>query len=307
MLPHDGRRQDLPDAPGEVCLRLARREPFAAGPLLQFLADRAVPGVEDVVDGTYRRSLRLPGGYGVVELRPEPGYVACLLRVSDPHDLSAAVARCRHLFDLEADPVAIDALLGTDPLLRPLVATQPGMRVAGHVDGGELAARAVLGQQVSVAGARTAAARLVERLGDPLPVSDGTLTHLFPSPAAVAEATDADLPMPASRRRALRAVSAAVAAGDLVIDIATDRDQLTASLVAFPGIGPWTAAYIVMRGTGDPDAFMPSDLGVRHALERLGLPADPAAASRLAERWRPWRAYAMQHLWASLSPSAPLR
>lgn len=291
---------------GEVTLRLTHREPFAAAPLLRFLADRAVPGVEDVVDGTYRRSLRLPKGHGVIELRPEAGHVACRLRLSDPSDLAAAVTRCRRLLNLDADPVAIDGMLGADPLLGPLVAATPGIRVAGHVDGGELAARAVLGQQVSVAGARTTAARLVQRLGEPLPSVDGTLTHLFPDPAAIAEATDADLPMPGSRRRALRSVSSAVAAGDIVIDAGTDRDQLASSLVALPGIGPWTAAYIVMRGTGDPDAFMPTDLGVRHALVRLGQPADPGAASRLAERWRPWRAYALQHLWASLAaPATP--
>jgi AraC family transcriptional regulator of adaptative response / DNA-3-methyladenine glycosylase II len=224
-----------------------------------------------------------------------------MLRLSDWRDLATAVQRCRLLLDLDADPIAVDGLLGTDPLLAPFVATAPGRRVPGHVDGAELAARAVLGQQVSVAAARTAAARLVQRLGERLPVADGSLTHLFPEPAAIAEAADDALPMPTSRRRALRALSAALAAGDIVIDSGADRHELSASLRALPGIGPWTAAYTVLRGTGDPDVFLEGDLGVRRALERLGQPADPRSAARRAERWRPWRAYALQHLWGSLS------
>ncbi len=288
--------------PGSIALRLPYRPPFAGAALVDFLAERAVPGIEEVREGAYRRSLRLPNGTGVVELTPAEGYVACVLRLADLRDLGAAVQRCRRLLDLDADPVAVDAELGSDALLAPLVAAAPGRRVPGHVDGSELAVRAVLGQQVSVAGARTLAGRLVARFGAELPTEDGRLTHVFPEPVVLAEAPDADLAMPASRRRALRSLTRALADQEIVIDAGTDRAELEARLLALPGIGPWTAGYIALRGTGDPDAFLPSDLGVRHALEQLGQAADPAAATSRAERWRPWRAYALQHLWASLTP-----
>ena len=256
----------------------------------------------------YRRTLRLPHGVGVIEVRPADDHVAVVLRVTDPRDEPAALERGRWVLDLDIDPAVIDAALASDPLLAPLVAACPGRRVPGHVDGAELAVRAVLGQQVSVAGARTTTRQLVARLGERLPSPDGGLTHLFPTPAALAAATDDDLPMPASRRRALRTLTAALAAGEVVISPSADRAELDAQLQALPGIGPWTAAYIRLRATGDPDVFLPSDLGVRHALERQGQPGDPRSAARLAERWRPWRSYAPLHLWGTLGePSAPLR
>ena len=287
--------------------RLPLRVPYAGRPLLEFLGQRAVAGIEEVVDGAYRRTLRLPHGIGVLEVRPADDHVAAVVRVTDPGDEPAALERCRWLLDLDHDPAVIDAALGSDPLLAPLVAACPGRRVPGHVDGGELAVRTVLGQQVSVAGARTTTSRLVAQLGERLPSPDGGLTHLFPTPAALATAPDADLPMPASRRRALRSLAAALAAGALVISPSADRAELDAQLRALPGIGPWTAAYIRLRATGDPDVFLPSDLGVRRALERQGQPGDPRSATHLAERWRPWRSYALVHLWGTLGePSARL-
>lgn len=288
-------------AAGHICLRLAVRPPFDGAGLLHFLRDRCVSGVEEVVGGTYRRTLRLPHGQGIVALTPTPDHVHCDLQLADPRDLAAAVQRCRRLFDLDADPVSIAEALGADPVLQPLVEKYPGRRSPGHVDGAELAVRAVLGQQVSVAGARTQLGRLTARLGETLTLSDDTLAFLFPTAEAIAAGDRSLLAMPATRCRALVGLCASLASGALSIDPGVDRDQLDAALVSLPGIGPWTAAYVRMRALGDPDVFMPSDLGVRHALERLDQPGDPKSADRLAHVWRPWRSYALALLWASLS------
>jgi AraC family transcriptional regulator of adaptative response / DNA-3-methyladenine glycosylase II len=286
-------------ASGDLTLRLAVREPFDGPALLDFLAVRAVPGVEEVVGGTYRRTLDLPHGPGVVALTPEPAAVRCALRLHDLADLPVAVERCRRLLDLDADPLAVLDALGDDPVVGPLVRKRPGLRVPGHVSGAELAVRAVLGQQVSVAGARTLAGRLVAAYGTPLPVPDGSLTHLFPSAAALATASP--LPLPAARATALTTLAAAVASGALDVDRGVDRAAVSAALLALPGIGPWTASYVALRALGDPDAFLPTDLGVRHAVAALAPGLAPAA---LAEAWRPWRSYALMHLWTSLGANA---
>jgi AraC family transcriptional regulator, regulatory protein of adaptative response / DNA-3-methyladenine glycosylase II len=287
-------------SPGHVRLRLAFRAPLDADGLLSFFALRCVTGVEEVIGGTYRRTLRLPHGDGIVALTPHADHVACDVQLADARDLAAAVQRSRRLFDLDADPVSIAETFATDPLLSPLAAAFPGRRSPGHVDGAELAVRAVLGQQVSVAGARTQAGRLVARLGTSLSIADATLTHVFPCAEAIAASDPALLGMPTARARALLGMMAAIADRRVVIDAGVDREQLAASLVALPGIGPWTAAYVRMRALGDPDVFLPTDLGVRHALERLGHPGDPRSAASLAERWRPYRSYALSLLWASL-------
>jgi AraC family transcriptional regulator of adaptative response / DNA-3-methyladenine glycosylase II len=168
--------------------------------------------------------------------------------------------------------------------------------------------RAVIGQQVSVSGARTVAGRLVHAAGDALPEPDGAVTHLFPTPEALADLAARDpaaFAMPAGRRRALHALSEAVAGGSVVIDPGADPVELRRSLVALPGIGPWTAEYVAMRALRDPDAFMPTDLGIRRAAAGLGLPDDPARLAQLTEGWRPWRSYAMAHLWAMPQASTP--
>ena len=285
--------------PGLLHLRLPYRPPFDAVSLLRFLGERAVAGIEEWDDGVYRRSVRLPHGSAVVELEPAAGHVSCRMRLDDVRDLAAAVQRCRRLLDLDADPAAVDAALGADRLLAPLVAGSPGRRVPGHVDGDELAVRAVLGQQVSVAGARTLAARLVARYGKPLTAPYGAITHLFPDSGTLADADPTDLPMPAARRHALLGLTGALAVGDIVLDAGADRDDVEARLLALPGIGSWTTAYVRMRALSDPDVFLPTDLGVRRALERAGLAADPRSAAELAQRWRPWRSYALCHLWES--------
>ena len=284
-----------------LTLRLRHRTPLDAAGLLAFLGVRAVPGVEawdPAGRGTYRRVLALPHGPGIVVLSPaDPDFVRCDLRLTDLRDLAAAVQRCRRLLDLDADPVAVDEALGAEPALAPLVRRAPGRRVPGAVDGAELAVRAVLGQQVSVAGARTLAGRLTAALGAPLPegLADADLTHAFPTAAALAAADPASLPLTRARTHALQALCRALADGSLALDPGADRDATRERLLTLPGIGPWTAEYVAMRALGDPDAFPATDLGVKKALERLGREtADP-------DRWRPWRAYAVQHLWASLA------
>jgi AraC family transcriptional regulator of adaptative response / DNA-3-methyladenine glycosylase II len=296
------RRGDHSEESGALSLRLPYRSPLDAEGLIAFLGLRAVPGVEEVCDGAYRRSLRLPNGSGVVELRPADSYVHARYWLQDLRDLAAAMQRSRALLDLDSDPLSVAEALGEDPLLGPLVRKAPGRRVAGHVDGHELAVRAVLGQQVSIGGARTLAGRLVSEYGQPLEHPIGAVTHVFPAIETLAAADPERLAMPKARRRALLGLAGALAGGDLTLDAGSDRGEARRRLLELPGIGEWTTEYIAMRALGDPDAFLPSDLGVRHALEQLGHDGQPAAAERLAERWRPYRAYALQHLWATLNP-----
>src|SRR6516165_2010355 len=279
--------------------------------MLGFLAARAIPGVESVEEGRYRRTLLLPNGTGILSVGAGDGYIDCELQLEDLRDLTAAVQRCRRLLDLDADPQTVTAALAASgPVLGPLALASPGRRVPGHVDGTELALRAVLGQQVSVAAARRLGARLVAAYGKPLERPEGTLTHCFPAAETLAAADPATLPMPRTRAAALTGLAGALASGDLSLDPGAERDRAEARLLALPGIGPWTSAYIRMRALSDPDAFLPADAGVLAALARLGAVGDgrgPAARARasrqaaeLAERWRPWRSYATAHLWAYL-------
>jgi AraC family transcriptional regulator of adaptative response / DNA-3-methyladenine glycosylase II len=286
------------DGSGAVTLRLPYRAPLAARELLAFLALRAVAGVEELDGDTYRRSLRLPHGAGVVALTPRDGHVEARLQLDDLRDLATAAQRCRELLDLDSDPHTVAATLGADPVLGGLVRQAPGRRVPGHVDGAELAVRAVIGQQVSVAGARTVAGTLTRRFGEPLEHPVGGITHRFPSPERLAELTPEQAPMPASRARTIAGLARALAGGDVTLDAGADPHETRERLLALPGVGPWTADYIAMRALRDPDAFLPTDLGVRRAIEALGHPGDPRAIARRAEAWRPYRAYATLHLWA---------
>ena len=294
-------------APGLIRIRLAYRAPIDGERMLGFLAARAIPGVEEARDGRYLRTIMLPNGPGILSLAPAAGYVDCELQLEDLRDLTAAVQRCRRLLDLDADPEAVTGYLSADPVLGPLALANPGRRSPGHVDGNELALRAVLGQQVSVAAARRLGARLAAAYGKPLSRPDGPLTHCFPEAETVAAADPAALPMPRSRALALTGLASALASGELVLDPGAERDRAEAVLLALPGIGPWTASYIRMRALSDPDAFLPTDVGVLDALSRLGaIPAGTPraraakAAAALAENWRPWRSYAVHHLWAYL-------
>jgi AraC family transcriptional regulator of adaptative response / DNA-3-methyladenine glycosylase II len=260
----------------------------------EFLAARAVPGVEEASSGGFRRTVRLAHGPAVVGV----GEVV----EADPRDRAAAERAALRLAG--RDPAAADAHLAGDPLLGPLVARRPGLRMPGTVDGGELAVRAVLGQQVSLAAARTLAGRLVAAAGQRLAEPRGALTHLWPEPAAIAEAAPR-MPMPRSRQRTLAALAGALAAG-LRLDPETDGEEARAALLELPGIGPWTAEYVAMRALGDPDAFLAGDVGIRHALAKLG---QTSSGAEIAEAWRPWRSYAVMHLWASVSgePGGALR
>jgi AraC family transcriptional regulator, regulatory protein of adaptative response / DNA-3-methyladenine glycosylase II len=297
---------------GAVTMRIAVRTPFAGRALLGFLATRAVPGVETAGAGWYARTLALPHAAGTVRLElddlPATGgtaQVPATFRLGDLRDLGTAVERVRRLLDADCDPVAVDEAFAGDPLIGPLVRRTPGLRVPGHVDGHELAVRAVLGQQVSVAGARTVAARLVREHGRPLPAPDGALTHLFPSAEALATLDPTDLPMPRARGRALIGLCAALAADDIALDRGADRHDVRRLLLDLPGIGPWTADYVALRALGHPDVFLPTDIGIRDAL--LAARRDPAVAAEQAEDWRPWRSYAQLHLWHSLTPRTPTR
>jgi len=298
------RKYGRPEDSGALSLRLPYRAPLDAQSLIVFLGQRAVPGIEQVLDGSYRRSLRLPHGAGIVELSPADGYVSARYWLSDLRDLGSAMQRSRALLDLDSDPRSVMDVLGGEPLLGALVAKAPGRRVAGTVDGHELAVRAVLGQQVSLRGARTLAGRLVAGYGEQLERPLGTVTHVFPSAEVLTGVDPTKLAMPTGRRRGLLALVTALARDELVIDAGADRADARRRLLALPGIGRWTAEYIAMRALGDPDAFLSSDLGVRRALEQFGLDGSPKSAARLAERWRPYRSYAVQHLWASLGSTA---
>jgi AraC family transcriptional regulator of adaptative response / DNA-3-methyladenine glycosylase II len=285
-----GRTASAGEAVGTLTLRLQHRMPFAAEPLLAWLGARAVAGVEEIDATSYRRVV----AGTVVELTPTAeSHVVARLYLDDVTRVAAVVARCRRLFDLDADPVAVDETLGSDSLLRPSVRRHPGLRVPGAVDGFELAVRAVLGQQVSVAAARTFAGRLVRRLGTPLATPRGSLTHDFPTADAVASGDLDGIGLTGARMRTLRALAEAVVSGDVVLDPAADRDEVRARLVALPGVGAWTADYVAMRALGDPDAFPGTDLVLRRRL--------PAGEPHRPERWRPWRAYAAMHLWQQTS------
>jgi AraC family transcriptional regulator, regulatory protein of adaptative response / DNA-3-methyladenine glycosylase II len=296
---------------GQVELRLPVRAPYAGGELVRFLAAHLLPDVERCGPDWYERTLCLPHGAGRVRLavpnddptrngeRTGTTFVRCTLVVEDLRDVGSAVERARRLLDADCDPVAVDDELAADPRMARLVRRRPGLRVPGGVDGDEIAVRAVLGQQISLAGAISLGGKLVRRYGDPLPAADPDApARLFPRAEVLAQVDPGELPMPRARGRALVALCRALASGDLRLDRSADRADVRARLLAVPGIGPWTADYVAMRALGDPDVFLPTDVGVRRALGALG--EDPGSADDLGRRWRPWRSYGLMHLWATL-------
>ena len=287
-------------SPGTVSLRLPVRTPFAYEGMFGHLAAGTVPGCEEVRGGTYRRTLRLPSGSGVGSLTPTVDHVRCQLVLDDFRDLTTAIARCRRLLDLDADPEAVVDGLSRDPNLAPVVAKAPGQRIPRTVDEAELAVRAVLGQQVSTKAARTHAGRLVAAYGQPVQDLQGALPHTFPSVDQLAEIDPVHLAVPKARQQTLTALVAGLADGSLVLDAGSDWESARRQLLALPGVGPWTAEVIAMRGLGDPDAFPASDLGLQLATKQLGLPTQQRALIEHSSRWRPWRSYATQHLWTTL-------
>jgi AraC family transcriptional regulator of adaptative response / DNA-3-methyladenine glycosylase II len=298
---------------GSIALRLPYRAPLQPDTLFGHLAATAVPGVEEWRDGAYRRTLRLPHGHGIVALRPQPDYISCQLSLSDLRDLASAISRCRRLLDLDADPAAAGDLLSADEVLAPLVRKAPGRRIPRTVDPDEFALRAVLGQHVSTAAARTHAGRLAAALGEPVEDPGGGLSRLFPDTAVLAGSGEFAAPeglattglgpvglgLPRSRRQSFAALAEALATGRIDLSIGGDWHEARLRLAAVPGIGPWTIETIAMRALGDPDAFPAADLGVRAAASQAGLPATPAALTSRAAAWRPWRSYAVQYLWAT--------
>ncbi len=295
---------------GAVTMRLAVRTPFAGRALLDFLAYHLVPGVEVAGDGWYARTLDLPHGPGTVRLEIDDArdagttaFVSARFELTDLRDTTAAVERARRLLDADCDPVAVDDAFVGDPVVGPLVNACRGLRVPGQVDGAETAVRTVIGQQVSVTGARTVTGRVVAAHGRPVDTDIPGLTHLFPSSSALAEADPSTLPMPRARGRALVGLAAAVASGEVGLDRGSDRAAVREALLALPGIGPWTADYVAMRSLAHPDVFLPTDLGVHQALRGLG--HDVEETLKRADDWRPWRSYALMHLWNTLMPPTP--
>lgn len=304
------RRGQQQPSPGTIALRLAYRVPWHAKALLEFFAARAVPGMEELDGQAYRRALRLPHGAATVTLTPTPAgpgpgsrYVAATLRLADVRDLAPAVARCRRMLDLDADPVAVDAVLAAG-VLAPTVANDPGVRLPRGADGFEMAVRAIVGQQISVPAARTVLAALLPP--PPTAAPPGSNPHgagnthtlrAFPSPEQVLDLPDAAFAMPRARRDTIRALARVVASGDLDLDPGADWVEAERRLAALPGVGPWTAGYVALRALGDPDVFLATDLGVRRGARLLSLPTGEKALSKYAERWRPWRSYATIRLW----------
>jgi AraC family transcriptional regulator of adaptative response / DNA-3-methyladenine glycosylase II len=312
-----GKRAGPVEGDGHLVLRLRYRRPLQAAALLDWLATRALPGVEALEADSYRRILRLPHGIGHLTVEFDrvdfdraairagrvgdgQGLATVRLSLADLRDVTPAVQRCREILDLDSDPARVEDGLLSDPIMGPLVKASPGLRVPGCADGFELAVRAVLGQQVSLAAARTFGGRLVARFGNPIDTVDPRLTHGFPTPEVLGEAESESIGLTGRRAATLRALARAVCAGDLVLDRGADREECAARLLALPGIGPWTAGYIAMRALGDPDVFLHKDLGLVEAARRLGVAHDGRGLAAHAERWRPWRSYAAMYLWASL-------
>jgi AraC family transcriptional regulator of adaptative response / DNA-3-methyladenine glycosylase II len=278
---------------GPCTLQLRFRPPYDYDSLLHFLAKRAIAGVECVHGDTYRRTFLLDGQPGWLEITPQASH-ALKLRVEfvGPARLLQVVSRVRRMFDLDADPLAIHAPLKRDPLLARLVKARPGLRVAGAWDAFELGVRAILGQQVSVAGASTLTARLAAKFGHPVPFQIEGLEYTFPTSDEIVEA-DLAIGIPASRAEAIREFARAVASDALLLDGNQDAAECVDRLCAIRGLGPWTAQYIAMRALSDPDAFPAGDLVL---LRAAGIKTT-AELERHSERWRPWRAYAAMHLW----------
>lgn len=285
-------------------LRLAYRPPYDWEHLRDFLGTRAIPGVERVDAHGYARTVAIDGGHAVVSVRAIPGDDALELSVRGARAAALPVlsATARRVFDLAANPALIARALAADPMVGPLVKRRPGLRIPGAWDPFESAVRAVLGQQVSVAAGRTLAARLVACAGRPIRNGADGLTHLFPSPAELAATDLHGLGLTGARGRTLHALARATVEGSL--DFTASAQEVVAALVALPGIGAWTAQYVALRALGEPDAFPTGDLVLRRVAASGGAPLSARALQARAEAWRPWRGYAVLHLWRASSVGA---
>jgi AraC family transcriptional regulator, regulatory protein of adaptative response / DNA-3-methyladenine glycosylase II len=289
--PEPGAHGAVVATPGtEISLRLPARAPFDGAGLLRFLAAHAVPGLEAGDDDVFERMVRLPHGSGHVSVQLDAGGagICCSAKLDSVADVATLVARVRRLFDLDADSVAIDDALAGDPALAPLVAAAPGIRLPGSLDAEETLFRTLIGQQISVAAARTVLGRLTTELG---------AGGLFPSALQLAEHGREVLRGPATRVRTIVGVAEALVTGELTLDLATPVDEFEASLTRLPGVGPWTAGYLAMRVLGNPDVLLTSDLVILHSATALGLPGTAKGLAAYGQRWAPWRSYAALHLW----------
>lgn len=298
-------------AAAAITLKLSYAPPYDWDAMIGFLGARAIPGVEVVEAGRYRRTIGIEGAHGTISISPLAGRHALAATIRFPHvrTLPGILARIRRVFDLGADVRTITAQLAEDPRLAPLVAARPGLRVPGAWDGFELAVRAVLGQQITVGAARRLAGKLAAAYGEPLSVAAGAdddgLTTVFPTPARVAGANVATLGMPRARAATLAALAARAADDPRLFERASDLETAVARLRSLPGIGEWTAQYVAMRALREPDAFPAADIGLqRAAVDDAGARPSATALLARAEAWRPWRAYAAQHLWTA--DAAPL-
>jgi AraC family transcriptional regulator of adaptative response / DNA-3-methyladenine glycosylase II len=296
------RRGPLADGGGLV-VRLPYRPPLDWAAMLRFVEARAIPGVEMVEDGRYRRTIEIDGAAGSIDVRKatDDGHLLMRVELPGPAGLIGIVERVRRIFDLDADPVQITEQLRLSPPLRAAIDARPGLRVPGAWDGFELAVRAVLGQQVTVRAATTLAGRLVRAFGREVEGCGAGLSHVFPRPGTLAEADLSSIGLPRARAATVRALAAGVATGALALDASQGLEETVARLCTVPGIGPWTAHYIAMRAFGEPDAFPSGDLGLRRALARGSDLPSISRLNRLAETWRPWRAYAAMYLWVGIN------
>jgi AraC family transcriptional regulator of adaptative response / DNA-3-methyladenine glycosylase II len=299
------RRHDRHGLAGSIDLVLPHRGPLDADGLFAWMAARTIDGVETTGERSFARALRLAGGPVWFELRVDAeGRVRLRAKLTRLSDLAVLVTRARRLFDLDADPRAVDDALSEHPPLRPLVEAVPGMRVPGAADPHEMLIRAMVGQQITVAAARTALSALTAELGEIVDGFDGA-TRLFPTMAAIAEHGASVLRGPQARIRAITTAAAALADGSLTLTSADDGPEQRAALLAMPGIGPWTADYVRMRVLGDPDVFLPGDVAVRAGAAAAGLPSDARGLEEWATRTAPWRSYLTSHLWRAVPPRTP--
>ncbi len=283
-----------------IRLELPCREPFDGVALVRFLHRHAVPGLERIRGNSYIRSLALEHGDGVATLTPKRASLLCELQLEDVRDLVAAVARCRRLFDLDADPVTVQAQLRHTPIIGELVARHPVVRIPGTVDGFELTVRTIIRENTNPAEARAATTALLLRHGRPLRLESEYVTHAFPNADTLAAADPETLAVDTVRARAIRALAQQVVSNQITLDGGAELGEEISNLLAVPGIGPWIASYIAMRALGDPDAFLLGCGRVERALSRFGVDATLATVTALAEEWRPWRSYAIAQLWRSL-------
>ncbi len=286
-----------------LSLKLPLRPPYDWPHLIAFLKTRAIPGVEEIEDDCYRRTIGIDKQKGILQVRRDPTETCLYVSITlpDTSHLKAVIERTRRLFDIDADSDAINAHLSQDSLLAKSIKARPGLRIPGAWEPFEIAVRAILGQQVSVAAARTFAARLAKTFGEPLKKSPSeNLLHLFPTSDVLAEADLSTIGLTRRRVETLQGLSRAFTNGELELDRAQGLDEIEERLCALPGIGPWTAQYIAMRAFGEPDTFPTGDLGLLNAFKATGKELNTRELDERAQNWRPWRAYAAMHLWAML-------